>query len=103
VAEAYFAVGERLSVPFLTRAAERLKRGDGWARRAGEAVQADLAAQQADVARRALEVGVDGWVERNRDALVRLDALVAELKAQPRVDLAALTVAAREMRALTME
>ena len=101
VAEAYFAVGERLSVPFLARAAERLKRGDGWARRAGEAVQADLAAQQADATRRALETGVDGWSERNREALGRLDALVAELKTQPRIDLAALTVAAREMRALT--
>ena len=33
-------------------------------------------------------------------ALARLDALVAELRAAPSVDLAALTVASRELRGL---
>ena len=65
---------------------------------------ADLAAQQADLARRVIAAGgadpVAAWLERRKAALARLDALVAELRAAPSVDLAALTVASRELRAL---
>ena len=65
---------------------------------------ADLAAQQADLARRVIAgegAGLDAWLDRRKAVLERFDALVGELKATPSVDLAALTVAGRELRALT--
>ena len=100
----YFAIGSRLHVTWLGRKAASLAAGGAWQRRAAEAMAADLAAKQADLARRVIAGGgpdpVAAWLERRKAALARLDALVAELRAAPSVDLAALTVASRELRGL---
>ncbi len=104
VARVYFAIGARLHVAWLARKAVGLAGGGGWQRRAAEAMVADLAAQQADLARRVIAgegAGLDAWLDRRKAVLERFDALVGELKATPSVDLAALTVAGRELRALT--
>jgi glutamate dehydrogenase len=104
VARVYFAIGARLHITWLARKAAALAAGGAWQRRAAEAMVADLAAQQADLARRIIAAGgpdpVAAWLDRQKPALARLDGLVAELRAAPGVDLAALTVAARELRAL---
>ncbi|MBL8839209.1 MAG: NAD-glutamate dehydrogenase, partial [Alphaproteobacteria bacterium] len=106
VARVYFAIGARLHVAWLARKAVGLAAGGGWQRRAAEAMVADLAAQQADLARRVIAgdggaASLEPWLERRGAVLARFDSLIGELKATPTVDLAALTVAGRELRALT--
>jgi glutamate dehydrogenase len=104
----YFAVGARLGLDWLRAAAAHIKVETPWQKRAVEAVYDDLFAQQGEIARRAVESAktaangaLDAWTERNQVNLARIDGLLNELKASPVVDLAALTVAGRELRGLT--
>jgi glutamate dehydrogenase len=104
----YFAVGARLGLDWLRTAAAHIKVETSWQKRAVEAVYDDLFAQQGEIARRAVEgakTAANGaladWTERNQVNLARIDGLLNELKASPVVDLAALTVAGRELRGLT--
>jgi len=107
VARLYFAVGERLGLDWLRAAAGKIKIETPWQKRAVEAVYDDLSLQQGEIARRAVNGGGAGeaamtkWLEGNQASLARIDGLMTELKAAPVVDLAALTVAGRELRALT--
>jgi glutamate dehydrogenase len=111
VARIYFAVGARLGLGWLRDAAGRTRADTSWQRLAVGAILDDLFQQHAEIVRRALVAagGVDAvlpvavaWAERHRAGLVRIDALLEELKATPNVDVAALTVAGRELRALTL-
>jgi glutamate dehydrogenase len=88
----------------------RIKPETAWQRLAIVAHIDDLYAQQGELAARAVTTaqgvtGIDAlaatWIETHRTALARYDAMLAELKAAPSVDLAALTVASRELRSLT--
>jgi len=106
VAKLYFAVGARLGLDWLRAAAAHIKVETPWQKRAVEAIYDDLAAQQGEIARRAVNGRADdtamaAWLERNPAALARIDNLLMELKSAPVVDLAALTVAGRELRSLT--
>jgi glutamate dehydrogenase len=107
VARLYFAVGARLGLDWLRTAAGKIKIETPWQKRAVEAVYDDLSLQQGEIARRAVnggkgtEVAMSAWMESNKTNLARIDGLMTELKAAPVVDLAALTVAGRELRALT--
>ncbi len=112
LAKLYFGLGARLGFDWLRTAAGRIKIETSWQKRAVEAVYDDLFAQQGEIARRAVRAGGGGrkasdggalgiWMEENRANLARIDGLLAELRAAPVVDLAALTVAGRELRALT--
>ncbi len=102
VSAVYFALGARLGFDWLHDAAARLPAASGWQARAVEAMIDDLYAQQAEVTARVLKVdgGQAAWAEQRRAVLARFDALLTELRALPSVDLAALTVAGRELRAL---
>ncbi len=102
VSQVYFALGARLGFDWLHDAAGRLPAASGWQGRAVEAMIDDLYAQQAELTARVLQVegGIDAWAEQRRAVLARFDALLTELRALPAVDLAALTVAGRELRAL---
>ncbi|MGQ0663063.1 MAG: NAD-glutamate dehydrogenase [Pseudomonadota bacterium] len=107
VAKVYFALGARLGFDWLREVAGRIKAETAWQKRALEAVVDDLLGQQAELAAHAIAAaggdpaGADGaWLGRHVAGLLRIDALIAELKAAPAVDLAALTVASRELRAL---
>jgi glutamate dehydrogenase len=112
VARLYFGLGARLGLDWLRTAAGRIKVETPWQKRAVEAVFDDLFAQQGEIARRAIANGalsgktaangaMSAWLEHNQGNVVRIDALLNELRATSTVDLAALTVAGRELRALT--
>jgi glutamate dehydrogenase len=107
VARLYFAVGARLGFDWLRVAASKIKIETPWQKRAVEAVYDDLSLQQGEIARRAVNGGAAGdaamtkWTDSNQANLARIDGLMTELKAAPVVDLAALTVAGRELRTLT--
>ena len=108
VARLYFAVGARLGLDWLRSAAGKIKIETPWQKRAVEAVYDDLSLQQGEIARRAVNGGkaadaaMTAWMESNRTGLARIDGLLTELKAAAVVDLAALTVAGRELRVLTV-
>jgi glutamate dehydrogenase len=108
-ARIYFAIGDRLGFNWLREAAQRIKPETSWQRLAIVAHVDDLYAQQAELAARAvataqgvthIEALAATWIESHRGQLARFDAMLAELKAAPSVDLAALTVAGRELRSL---
>jgi len=102
VSGVYFELGARLGFDWLHDAAARLPAASGWQGRAVEAMIDDLYAQQAELTARVLKVdgGLAAWAEQRKAVLARFDALLTELRALPSVDLAALTVAGRELRAL---
>jgi glutamate dehydrogenase len=70
----------------------------------------DLLALQAELTSRVMraagklenvEMVAEDWLGQHKAALARFDAVLAELKATPVPEIAALTVANRELRALT--
>ncbi|MBM3521541.1 MAG: NAD-glutamate dehydrogenase, partial [Alphaproteobacteria bacterium] len=110
VARAYFAIGDRLGFGWLREAAGRVRADTNWQRLAAEAVVDDMFQLQAEMTGRALAASkgtadlarvAAEWAERHKIALARLDSLLADLKAAPSTDLAALTVVGRELRALS--
>jgi glutamate dehydrogenase len=110
VAKVYFGIGARLGLDWLRSAASRVKAETQWQKLAAAAIVEDLLALQAELAGRAVTAagGVEGvetlaqaWQERHKAGLARFDAIIAELKAAPAPEIAALTVAGRELRALT--
>ncbi len=108
-ARIYFAIGERLGFDWLREAAQRIKPETSW-QAPGDcrACRRSLCAAGRAGARAVTTAqgvtGVDAlaatWIESHRTQLARFDAMLAELKAAPSVDLAALTVAGRELRSL---
>ena len=110
VAKLYFSVGARLGLDWLRTAAGQIKIETPWQKRAVEAVFDDLQSQQSEIAQRVVNGGAKGaaasgamkaWLDAHPGDLARVDGLLAELRASPVIDLAALTVAGRELRALT--
>jgi glutamate dehydrogenase len=109
VAKVYFAIGARLGFDWLRSAAGEVMAETAWQQRAVTAVIDDLHALQAELTGRVITAagGLAGvgqlahnWTERNRAALQRFDALLAEMRMATMIDVAALTVALRELRAL---
>ncbi len=115
VARVYYAIGARLGFDWLREAAQQVKTETQWQKLASRAIVDDLFAQQADLAERAVRAagGADGlaggnldtvaerWVDRHKAGLGRFDARLSELKMAGQLELAALAVASRELRALT--
>ena len=111
-ARLYFELGARLGFDWLRDAADRLPRESHWQMMAGNAVVDDLATVQRNLAASALsgapvdagavDVGhlIDAWSVPRQEALDRVDRVVVDLKSQPALDLAMLTVAANELRGL---
>jgi glutamate dehydrogenase len=105
-AACHFAFGARLGFDWLRETAARIPQRSSWAARAIGATVDDLDAQQADLVARAIAASGAGddpaaaFLAARGPALARYDALVAELRAGGAADLAALTVAGRELRAL---
>jgi glutamate dehydrogenase len=111
VARIYFAVGARLGLGWLRDAAGRIRAETNWQRLAVGAIVDDLFQQHAEIVRRALAAAgsvervpavAKQWSEQHRDGLARIDGLIEALKSAPSVDVAALAVAGRELRALTV-
>ena len=110
MARVYFGIGARLGLDWLRGAAARVKAETPWQKLAAASIVEDLLALQAELASRAHDRGRrhrtrrerrGGMAERHKAGLARFDALLAELKAAPAPEIAALTVTGRELRALT--
>ncbi|MCW5737475.1 MAG: NAD-glutamate dehydrogenase [Enhydrobacter sp.] len=105
-ARLYFQLGERLSLARLEAAARKLPRDGQWASQAAAAMIDELAALHADLLCSALELKGDvdtalqRWSEGRKLALQRVDRLKEELEAAGPIDLAMLSVATSELRAL---
>ncbi len=109
VAEAYYAIGERLELPWLTEQVDQLPVGDGWEALAREALRDDLDRQQL-----ALTVTVQGlddlpptiverldvWLERREGKLARWHQLLDEVRAGSKISYALFAVAVRELAEL---
>ncbi|MGE5505455.1 MAG: NAD-glutamate dehydrogenase, partial [Actinomycetota bacterium] len=101
----YFVVGARLGLGWLRAAAERLSVRGHWQKLAAAAAIEDLYAHQRDLTTQVAALGagedaIAAWIEAHRTGVERTDALLAELKAAPHIDLAMLTVANRQLRTL---
>ncbi|HEX2115683.1 MAG TPA: NAD-glutamate dehydrogenase, partial [Alphaproteobacteria bacterium] len=110
VARLYFGIGARLGLDWLRGVAGRVKAETGWQKLAVAATVEDLLALQAELTARAIKAAdrienvekiAEDWMARHKPGLARFDAVLAELKAAPVPEIAALTVAGRELRALT--
>jgi glutamate dehydrogenase len=110
-AQLYFRLGERLSLARLSAAAQNLPREGQWPSLAALAMVDELAALQADLLASVLravggagaadpEAALARWSEPRKLALERVDRLSEELAAADQLDLAMLSVAASELRAL---
>jgi glutamate dehydrogenase len=113
-ARLYFELGARLGVDWLRAAADRLPRETHRQMMASNAVVDDLATVQRSLVASALtgapsgatpgaiDIGdvIEAWAAPRREALERVERVMVDLKVQPTVDLAMLTVAATELRGL---
>jgi glutamate dehydrogenase len=109
VADIYFSVSARLGVPWLRARIVALPQDQHWSRLAKGAMLDDLSGLQRTVTTEVLVGGggidepsalIASWQERNARAIEREDQLLGELRAAPTLDLAMLSVALRELRAL---
>jgi glutamate dehydrogenase len=106
VARTYFAVGARFRLDGLRHSANLLYAESAWHQMALSAIIDDLWATQGDITARVLENGKTGdealttWASNHKDAVGRMAEIAAEIQSYPTVDLAMLTVANRELRAL---
>jgi glutamate dehydrogenase len=105
-ARLYFQLGERLSLARLEAAAHKLPRDGQWPSQAAVAMLDELAALHADLLGSTLKLQGDTvtalqrWSEGRKLALDRVDRLKEELAAAGPIDLAMLSVATSELRAL---
>ena len=114
VGKVYFDVGARFGLGRLRSAAVQLGTHGYWEKLAGAATLEDLHAQQREIAQRIFgysrdrldeegtssEKLISVWVESNKEEVARCDSTLAEIRAMPRVDLAMLAVAGRQLRSL---
>ncbi len=110
-ARLYFGLGERLSLATLGNSAQKLPREGQWPSQAAAAVVDELASLHADLLGSVLraagpegaidpEAALARWSEPRKTALDRVDRLKEELAAAGQLDLAMLSVATAELRAL---
>jgi glutamate dehydrogenase len=98
----YFHAGARFGLGRLRLAARRLKAETPWQKKAVAALVDDFFQIQSELSRRVAADGgaVDAWTAERGPALAPLDAVLGDMLTTPEPDLAMLTVAARQMRAL---
>ena len=109
VAKVYFAIGDRFALDWLRGAAEGLSAETEWQELAIGAIIDDLYAQQTALASKvvdesgggpATEAIIDAWAASNGHRVNRAVGVGGELKTTGSVDLAMLSIANREIRAL---
>ena len=98
----FFLVGRRLGLDWLRERAREIAAVSHWQREAAAAVADDLDRRQTALTVRAIRSAgaAEDWVGENPDAPARAARLLEELRAQPEVDLAMLTLAERRIRDL---
>ncbi len=105
-ASVYFSAGDRFGLSWLRSAAHRLPRETPWQAASVQALAEDIQTQQSELSASLLAAGQrekglsEPWTAPRKSAIERLDRLFAEMRTQPAVDLAMLTVASRELRGL---
>jgi len=109
VASIYFALGSRLDLRTLRERIAGLERDDRWHALARGALRDELYAAHRSLAAEVLGTGapqlpiaerLDAWMEENADALERCLQVLSDIRAAGSYDLATLSVALREIRAL---
>jgi glutamate dehydrogenase len=106
VARTYFAVGERYHLDGLRHNANLLYAESAWHQMALSAIIDDLWATQGDITAQLLKgketgsAALRAWEDGHAEATGRVAGIAAEIQSYPTVDLAMLTVANRELRAL---
>jgi len=103
----YFAVGARLALDRLRTAAENLRPDSNWQKMAIGALIDDFFQHQTELTRKVLgqsagPTPLAGWLASHAAEIAPLDAVLAEIRAAPAIDLAMLTVANRQFRALAV-
>jgi glutamate dehydrogenase len=111
VAKVYFLVGERFGLGALRARTETFARISHWDRLAVSAAIEELFAHQTTITSRVLTLGktqkatgkkaLDAWVATNHARIDRYDQVFAEIKAADAISLAMLTVANRQLSAMT--
>ncbi|MGE0254691.1 MAG: NAD-glutamate dehydrogenase [Alphaproteobacteria bacterium] len=109
----YFALGARLGIDWLRDAARRARSEGEWQKLALDALADDTYAHQADLTTRVLDAAgrgslgadaaaglIDAWLEGRQAGVARVTAVLDEVKAANAPDLAMLTVANGQLRAL---
>ena len=109
VAEAYFALGERLELQWLRDRIVSLPRDTRWAAMARAALRDDVYAEQAGLTKHVVRSGTNGqaarglvesWLAQNASAVERSRQVLADIRTGGALDLARLSVAVRELRNL---
>ena len=101
VAAAYFATGVALEFDWLRDRIAALPRDDRWQALARSALGDDHAQERAALTAEVLRAGgLDLWMARHRAAVERFLSVIDDIRAGPAADLATLSVAMREARAL---
>jgi len=107
VGRVYFQLGARFEFDRLRMAASSIHADTPWLRAAVDGVVDDLFAMQSELVSHVLSAGkgvaidaVDLWLGERDDAVRRTDQLLSDLHSASSVDLAMISVAARELRAL---
>ena len=111
VAKVYFLVGERFGLGSLRARTEGFARISHWDRLAVSAAIEELFAHQITITRKVLDMAkagklsghkaVDAWVAANQARIDRYDQVFAEVKAADALSLSMLTVANRQLSAMT--
>ncbi|MBC7952287.1 MAG: NAD-glutamate dehydrogenase [Rhodospirillaceae bacterium] len=104
----YFTVGHRFGLGWLRLSAQKLAVRGHWQKLAGAAAIEDLYGYQRDITTAlaaeapglAANEALAAWVAGHRVSVERTDAMLAELKAAPQIDLAMLIVAGRQFKTL---
>jgi len=109
VGELYFALGDRLGMEELLRAVTDLDRADRWHALARLALRDDLNGALRSLTQGVLESGlpeetpdekIRDWASSNASNLSRVESTLAEIRSTGILDLATLSVAARQIRSV---
>ena len=108
VTSIYFAMSDRLGLSWLRARISELPRGDRWQTLARAALRDDINSLHAALTSAVLTTAagaepadaLDRWTAANTAALERVARAIADIKAGAVADLATLSVAVREVRAL---
>jgi glutamate dehydrogenase len=104
----YYDTGERLGLDALRGSTRAMPVSTSWQSLAAAAMLDDFYALQRDIVQRVLAesdgVGnhrLEAWMARRQEAVGRIQEMIAEIGRAGPADLAMLTVASRQLRALT--
>jgi glutamate dehydrogenase len=101
VTEFYDEIGDRLRFAWLNERIVELPRADRWDALARNALREDTAVQERRIVEAVMTAGsFDAWANARAATIARVIALLDDVRAHASVDLATLSVALRELRAL---